>query len=812
MSSEAHEELDALAERIARLVETPEQVENTFASLARPVMRALGWQPKLETEAIERLAQRVKLSEMEAVALRLPSIEACVKAAQAELASNVTSVERACVVHGRVPMAYASWLWRLYQVVRRVHGWLAAPDDSFGLRSMLAISPAETLKPLVAKNAQSDAVTPVAAIDPLLRAAREETQLLGRRRRLLEAARTLLLDASASLELDPEGSEARANVIAAEIARLDRLEGAGISPEIGVVHQLRQALARGETQRLHAGLVALEGFALERGDGALGRLTGRALDELWGEHSRFDPDARDGSLLHSGTQVLAPRVLDAVERGLARAEEARAAADPQADEGRFWRIQATTGGREHLVAAALLADGCFEVGGTLSPVRVADVRRTLRVVRFPTPHLVLAPAHAVDDLPDAVIEDPRTILLSLAAGKLLARRFVAEEIETVERSVLAGEVRLYVLDGSTSMLGPRARMRDAILVAELSTLAARLADARRRVRPTLYYRYFTDKLDTLFVVEDEGQALLAVEQVLGTLRSGSTDIESALLASFERIRVAREEDPDLARAQIVLVTDGDAPIDQEKVLAAREAVGSLPVGVSIIALGQENPALRALVARQRARGESAFYHFTSDRALAAMVAEARSALPLHLPEARADAAVSVLVREVIDEIAAKERGAEAEDIARARHELSALEEVGLSVEQNLCDAELARVEAMMRDDRTLLRRFERWFPPPRTGTEVPRAEPEPSDREDLSLVVTLLASVAEVVDLLGSEPLRRQVDAIEIFERLLLDAGLAPWRYAELMKAHPEALTASLAAVRTSAGLGVEPGPRIGPP
>ncbi|HEX6273505.1 MAG TPA: vWA domain-containing protein [Polyangiaceae bacterium] len=807
MSTGASEELDVLAERIARLVEKPEDVKSTFASLARPVMRALRWRPKLETDAVERLGQRVKLSEMEAVALRLPSIEECANAAREELAENVTSVERACVVHGRVPMAYASWLWRLHQVVRRVHGWLAAPDDAFGLRAMLAATKADTPRPLVATNARDDAVTPVAAIDPLLRAARDETELLGRRRRLLEAARTLLLDASASLELDADGTEARSNAIAAEIARIDRLEGAGLSPEVGIVHQLRQALARGETQRVHAGLVALEGFALERGDGTLGRLTGRALDELWGESSRFDGATREDSLRRSGGEVLAPRVLDAIERGLERAQ-ARQREIPEwsTQERDFWRIQMVTGGREHLIAAALLADGCFEVGGTLSSVRVKDVRRTTRVVRHPTPDLVLAQAHGVDDLPDAVLDDPRTILLSLAAGKLLARRFVAEEVETIERSGLAGEARLYVLDGSTSMLGPRARMRDAILVAELSTLAARLADARRRVRPTLYYRYFTDKLDTLTVVEDEGQALLAIEQVLSTLRSGSTDIQTALLASFERIRIAREEDPELARAQIVLITDGDAPVDQEKVLAAREAVGSLPVGVSIIALGEENAALRALVARQRARGESAFYHFTSDRALAALVAEARSALPLHLPEARAHAAVSDVVRDVVDEIAARERGAQAEDIARARHEGPALEEIGLSIEQTLCDAELARVEALLRDDRTLQRRFERWFPAPHATANLPHVKPDPSDQEDLDLVVTLLASVAEVVELVGSEPLRRKADAIEIFERLLLDAGLAPWRYAELMKAHPEALAPSLEAVRTSAGLRVGAG------
>jgi hypothetical protein len=165
-----------------------------------------------------------------------------------------------------------------------------------------------------------------------------------------------------------------------------------------------------------------------------------------------------------------------------------------------------------------------------------------------------------------------------------------------------------------------------------------------------------------------------------------------------------------------------------------------------------------------------------------------------------------VVREVVDEIEMRQRGAEAEDIARSRHDLVALEELGLSLEGTLNDAELARAEAVQRDDRTLYRRFERWFPAPpaaRANAPARRAPLEPSAREDLDLVVTLLASVAEVVDLVGSDPLRRQADAIEVFERLLCDAGVPPWRYAELMKAHPEELAAPLRAVRSSAGLDV---------
>src|SRR5690606_29954427 len=54
------------------------------------------------------------------------------------------------------------------------------------------------------------------------------------------------------------------------------------------------------------------------------------------------------------------------------------------------------------------------------------------------------------------------------------------------------------------------------------------------------------------------------------------------------------------------------------VRAAREEAGDVAISISVIALGEENPVLRDLVARQRARGERAFYHHLGDDELAAL--------------------------------------------------------------------------------------------------------------------------------------------------------------------------------------------------
>ncbi len=74
--------------------------------------------------------------------------------------------------------------------------------------------------------------------------------------------------------------------------------------------------------------------------------------------------------------------------------------------------------------AALAVDGAFELGGALSPTRVVTERVRLRRVPFPAPTLALVSAETVEDIPDAIIEDPRTLVLQLATGRLLSRRYV----------------------------------------------------------------------------------------------------------------------------------------------------------------------------------------------------------------------------------------------------------------------------------------------------------------------------------------------------------------------------------------------------
>ncbi len=813
------ERLRALEARIETIALDPAAVRarGVWFRLVRPILRTLGVRPTSETAALGALLALVgRVRGGEHVDGR-PEIERAIE----ELERNVASVERACVVNGRIGTAQAAWLRRLFEVVVRAVHALERGDPA--LRRVIAATEPTRLHPPLAVKAvpESDERAPaepaaepvfddarlvelqLAAVDHMLDAARDERAFLARRRRLFEAARQILLESAAAVPLDEAGVEARREAIAREIVRIDRLEAAGLAPDVALLHQARSALARGDRDRLHAALVALDGAASDAFDDAVARRTQRALLAVRGGLALDEPAAWAASIERSSAETFGEAVVSRVREGYRRSrrdlprhiDQVPLAFQRQA------RAYVEEGAETAMLSSALAVDGAFEVGGTLSPVRVVEIETRARAVQWPTQELVLLPARTADDIARAVIVDPRTVLLDLATGRLLTRKFVHHERIERPRTRLVGEVRVYLLDGSSSMIGPRARMRDAILVAELATLLRRFEHARRSTRVTLFFRYFELELGPVTRVDSPKSALDAIQEVAATIRVGGTNIEDAVLASLEQIRDAREEDPDLARAQIVLVTDGEAPVREERLEEARAALGDLQVGVSVIALGEENPALRSIVAKQRARGERAFYHFLPDAALASIAkGDVDRGGVIHLPALADDAARSpeetarALRQELeglLDELVDLDRRRDLEAIERAEAELRAAGELGVSL-----DGEGARREAIARDVRAVERRYARWFPPP--ASRPAEADPDARRDGDLDAAYVVLATVAEVVTVVGGTPLARRAEAIDVLERLLPDAGLSPARYQQVLAEHPEALAGALAAVHAT--------------
>ncbi len=813
--------LDELAARIDVVALRPDMVKRPFTKLVARILVALDWRPVLAIHETTALVELMRVAP-KAEEARVKRIELALD----ELDANVTAVERACVTRGEPPTAYATSLRRMLEVIARC----VRAREPLGLRLAGQIDTNVLLPPLRLTAEGEDGRTPsqvrllelqLASIDHLLDAAHAEPALLARRRRLLEAARQLLLETAAALPLEGQGVEQRQNAIASEILRLDRYEALGLSADVGLLHQARSAASRGDRAKLHAAVAALDELAVSRGDAEIAARTGPILDGIWQGIDRTSRDARAYSLQASAHDAFGSRALRAVADGYAAARARSLPADPNI--AATVRAYLAPGQERATLAAALAVDGCFEVGGVMLPTRVVDEESKKSVVRFPTADLLIVPAESPVDIPDAIFGDPRTVLLDLAAGKLLARRFVHEERIEKPRNTLRGDVRIFLLDGSTSMLGARARLRDALMVAELSTLMRRLDQHGRTARLSLFYRYFTDWLGPTYRIDSGASALAGIADVLANVHSGGTDIETALVASFAQVREARAADPDLARAQIVVVTDGNAPVREALVEEARAGLESIPIALSVIALGAENHALRSIVARQRARGERAFYHFISDASLVAICAGSlERGAALHLPpippsraasSAEAQRQLDELSSALLDDLAMLERtrdiaAIEALEVERvARHRTEA--ETGTALAP-ITEGERARAEALLKDGAALERRFARWFP--RRVAGVPGAigaasatsfvmpEEGTRERDDIDAVALALATLAEAVAVTGGSPLSRRADAIEILERLLPDVGVTSWRYEEVLRLGAVGVERGIAGVLQSVG------------
>lgn len=800
----ADERIRALDARVERLTSAPHEIGGVFERVFGGLYRLVGWQARFSSARLRAL--------MSALGEQPEADQKLLDGALDEAEDNVDLAERAVAVHGYVPTAHASWLSRALDTLHRVAA-LVELGPELSHRALGALDRSRVLPPLRVDEARLDASEEakerlgkpdvsrllelqLAAIDHVMEAARGETSTLERRRRLLEGARRLLLDVSAALPLDVEGVREREQFLANEITKVDRLQGTGLDPRVGLRYQARSALRRGDKERLYAALVALDSFALAMGDRESSARTGRALDALSGGEGTFTRrlEAADSAedLARSAEQVFGRSIIDALrtEHAAARARIGRPA-DPTNVDKELMRLATDylAPGREAQAMAALLSvDGCFEVGGALAPIRSAELEEVAKIVAHPTPEMLYVTAREVEDVPRAVIEDPRTVLLDLAAGRLLARKHVHRFQRPVTRTRLVGEARVYVLDASTSMLAlglgqSRARMRDAIMVAELATMMRRLEEPGRAVRISLYYRYFTLNLGPLECVRTTGEALAALGDVVGTPRKGGTDIQKALLSSLELIRDAKRDDPDLARASIVLVTDGDAEVDGDLVRAAREQAGDLMVTISVIALGEENRVLRDLVARQRARGERAFYHHIDDQRLLDLCQGRAAKLPLYRAQP-APAEPATLARGL-------------EDVLGELDELEASRRPAAGRGEGQ-EGALALEEAATRDTRAVAKRFERWFPPPPApgaATPPPLGEDELADRDAVRIV---LSTVAEVVGELTGDTTHRRSDAIDLIERLLPDARLSPARYRAFLERFGGEVRGELAAVHAA--------------
>jgi Mg-chelatase subunit ChlD len=273
----------------------------------------------------------------------------------------------------------------------------------------------------------------------------------------------------------------------------------------------------------------------------------------------------------------------------------------------------------------------------LAEAETQSSRPVQRRVTYPTQLMTYEMATGFDQVHTFVLTHPGTVLLDMASGRQLVRSYLEEEPARKPKSVKKTAVRVYVLDASGSMHGARARFRDAIVIAELNAIRVK-ARAGLPYDP-LYFSFFNDVPTELHRVDTGDEAARQIEKLFASSPAeGQTDISLALMSAFESIGQAQGRDPYLARATVVLVTDGEDGVDLELIRRTKKPFTGLDIALSFISLGEENADLKSLVLEQRAQGARAFYHHLSDAEIALARTEFdsswRTLLPRDVPVGR----------------------------------------------------------------------------------------------------------------------------------------------------------------------------------
>jgi hypothetical protein len=421
--------LAELEARITRLLSSPDALAREASLWSRWSARWRTSEAPLETEAARALGEAV-FDAASWEALAVPVLD--------ELTRNVERLEVRALAERPLEGEALAWMADLVAWLARVEAAREVPPRFAQLTAGLGRRRAWRHRRLGAPARPSA----LARVESILDEAAVETSRLGRRRRLLEAARRSLLDVEDSLGDD--GSEvAHAHALSAcitrELMEASRLESLGVSLDRDLDAELRARLGRRDRR------AASVARALAWLDAPRARR--EALDRL----------AHDASAADDARTPLGEAITRTFERARARVEQALAAAPPAEALGLRRHRRALEGEAPLLLLRATrLADALLETGGGLSQARFLADDRATELVHTPSERLRLVPAQSVDDLARAVLDDPRRLVHQLASGELLTRRYARPRQRDRRHGGPSAEVRLFLLDGSSSMQG-RAR-------------------------------------------------------------------------------------------------------------------------------------------------------------------------------------------------------------------------------------------------------------------------------------------------------------------------------------------------------------------
>ena len=434
---------------------------------------------------------------------------------------------------------------------------------------------------------------------------------VAQKRRDLDLAHELLLRASAGSLGDRDRlRQARMEVAAAR----ERVRASPVVRSLqDLVRHVRHA-ARKDPRTAYKSLKALYERAVEAGDSELAQVARDAVGSMLPPTADIKPLVEQSRL----KQQLGWKEPGRAAEGVDKIDKGPAGGRQGGDGAGDVLAQLAFDLDEEKLEALELASGCarfFDVEDTLTEelveAELSESRPVQRRVSHPTQMMSYEFTNSLDELHNFVIHAPSMLLYDLASSRQTVRAYLEEEPPPKSKRIKKTAVRVYVLDASGSMHGPRSRFRDAILIAELNALRVK---ARQGIDfDPLYFSFFNDSPTELARIDSGAEATRQIEKLFRhSPAEGQTDISLALMSSFESIRNAQGKDPYLSRATVVIVTDGEDAVDLELVRKTRKPFEGLDISLSFISLGEENPDLRSLVVEQRNVGGRAFYHHLSD--------------------------------------------------------------------------------------------------------------------------------------------------------------------------------------------------------
>lgn len=227
--------------------------------------------------------------------------------------------------------------------------------------------------------------------------------------------------------------------------------------------------------------------------------------------------------------------------------------------------------------------------------RTGDLRKMKRFVRF----------------------DPQLTPQRLMSGQQPYKKYYTPPTQKVpEQIIVRREIKYYLLDASPSMKfsrGLRASFRDALLIGQLNQSIVEAQTSG--VHDTFFVQTFDMNPHELHKVTNEAEAKSMISKIYEGLNYGKgTDITKALIQAFETIAKAQESDPDLYKASVVLVTDGEDEVDKEAIEKVRKSIREdLEIVFHFVSIVIGNEDLKSIVESQTNTGIKAqFLHVTME--------------------------------------------------------------------------------------------------------------------------------------------------------------------------------------------------------